>query len=73
MPPTAIGTCIPQTFDVVKNLPTKIVLNLHFRQRSRNVEDLLVLQFAYLGSWMDVEASEEPGRDIVADSEEAFK
>jgi hypothetical protein len=43
MPPTAVRTRIPQPLDIIQDLSTQVILNLHFGQCGCDVEDLLVL------------------------------
>lgn len=45
-----------QPLDIIQNLTPQIILNLHFRERRGEVEDLLVGQLADFASGMDMEA-----------------
>lgn len=56
MPPTPVRAHIPQTLDIVHQLPAQIVLQRHFRQRPRQAVDLLLAQGAHACRLVDVEA-----------------
>ena len=73
MSPAAVSTSIPEPLDIVQHLPPQIILDFHFGQRGCEVEHLRVGEFSDFGLWVDVEASQEAGRDIWTDSEEGFK
>lgn len=73
MSPAPISARIPESLDVFQYLPPQIILDFHFGQRGCDVEHLRVGEIADFGLWVDVEASQEAGGDVWADSEEAFK
>jgi hypothetical protein len=73
MSPAPISTGIPEPLDIVEYLSPQIILNFHFGQRGRDVEHLRVGEFADFGLWVNVEASQEAGGDVWADSEEALE
>lgn len=69
MAPTTVCSRLLQALDIIENLSSEIILDLHIRQHSREVEDLLVRQLADAAGRVDVEAGQEAGGGVVADSE----
>ena len=59
MPPPPITTHISQSPDIILHLPPQVRLERHIRHRGVQVEDLLLLQLADFGCWVDVEARHE--------------
>lgn len=73
MSPASISTGIPEPLDVFQYLPPQIIFDFHFGQRGRDVEHLRVGEIADFGLWVNMEASQEAGRDIWANAEEGFE
>lgn len=63
MPLATIRARVLQPLDVIQNLTAQIVLNLHFRERRGEIEDLLVGQLADFASGMDMEPSHQARGD----------
>lgn len=61
MATTTVGTSLLQALNVIQNLSTQVVLNLHVGQDGGQVEDLLVGQLADAAGRVDVEAGQEAG------------
>lgn len=73
MATTTVGTCLLQALDIIQDLSAEIVLNLHIRQHSSQVKNLLVGQLADAAGWVDVEAGKKARRGVISDSEESLK
>jgi hypothetical protein len=56
MTTTAVGTGLLQALDVVQNLSSQVILNLHVREHGGQVENLLVGELADTAGRVDVEA-----------------
>jgi hypothetical protein len=56
MTTTAVGTGLLQALDVVQNLSSQVILNLHVREHGGQVENLLVGELADAAGRVDVEA-----------------
>lgn len=57
MSSTPVRTRLLQAFDIIQVLSAKVVLDFHLGQSGRDVEDLLVCQFADFACGVDVKAS----------------
>lgn len=73
MTTTTVGTGLLQALDVIQDLSSQVILNLHIRQHGGQVEDLLVGELADAAGRVDVEAGQEAGGGVVADSEESLE
>lgn len=73
MTPATVCSSLLQALDIIENISTEIILNLHIRQYSGQVENLLVGQLADATGWVDVETGQETGRGVVANTEEGLK
>jgi hypothetical protein len=73
MTTTTVGTGLLQTLDVIQDLSSQVILNLHIRQHGGQVKNLLVGELADATGWVDVEAGQEAGGSVVADSEEGLE
>lgn len=70
MTTATVGSGLLQALDIIHNLSAQIILNLHVRQDGGHVKNLLVGQLADSAGRVDVEAGEEAGGGMVADTEE---
>ena len=57
---TTVGTTLLQPLDVVEDVSPQVILDFHVGQSSREIQDLLVGQFADLACRVDV----EPGKEL---------
>lgn len=73
MATTAVGTGLLQTLDIIQDLSSQVILNLHIRQHGGQVEDLLVGELADAAGWVDVEAGQEAGGGVVANAEKGLE
>lgn len=73
MATTAVGTGLLQTLDIIQDLSSQVILNLHIRQHGGQVEDLLVGELADAAGRVDVEAGQEAGGGVVANAEEGLE
>jgi alpha-L-fucosidase len=73
MTTTAVGTGLLQALDVVQNLSSQVILNLHVRKYGGQVENLLIGELADAAGWMDVEAGQEAGGSVAANAEKGLE
>lgn len=73
MSSTAVSSSLLQALDIIQHLSSQVILDLHIRQHGGQVEDLLVRQLADAAGRVDVEAGQEAGGGMVADSEESLE
>lgn len=73
MPPSPVGTHIPQTPDIVDQGAAQVVLDLEGGEMRVEVEELLAVELADGGTLVDVEAAHELLRYIGADAIEGLE
>jgi hypothetical protein len=73
MTTTAVGTGLLQALDVIQNLSSQVILNLHIRKHGGQVENLLVGELADAAGRVDVEAGQEAGGSVAANSEKGLE
>lgn len=73
MTTTAVGTGLLQALDVVQDLSSQVILNLHVRKHGGQVQNLLVGELADAAGRVDIEAGKEAGGSVAANSEKGFE
>lgn len=73
MASAAVRARLLQALDIIHNFSSQFILDLHIRQHGSKVQDLFVGQLADAAGRVNVEAGEEAGRGVVANSEEALE
>ena len=73
MSPPTITPSLSHTLNIIKDLSAKIILDPHFRQSSREIEDLFVRQLGDFAGRVDVETGHYTRGGCGADSEEVFE
>lgn len=73
MSPSSIGSHIPQSTDVILDLPPQFILYRHTGQVCSESSDRLVVHVTYTRSWEDMMLREYARRVLCADSIESLE
>lgn len=73
MTTTTVGTGLLQALDVIQDLSSQVIFNLHIRQHGSQVEDLFIGELADAAGRVDIEAGQEAGGGVITDSEEGLE
>lgn len=61
MSSTTVSPSLLQALNIIEHLSSQVIFDLHIRQHSGQVEDLLVRQLADAAGWVDVKAGQKAG------------